>query len=164
MKYCRITTENHPVSLACPDCIEDISALLLKEGHITLFAFTNDEVVLNLDCVETLLALKGVRDKRKSMDMTFGIANDDRSVQLMVLVELKLNHLNPNNVKRDFLEQKVIESTAVLSNSIHIYANYIFLFRSDRKEEAKNRFFRMNPKIPNEYLVMDVEELYDTFF
>ena len=72
--------------------------------------------------------------------MTFGIANDDRSIQLMVLVGYKLNLLNPNNVIIDFIEQKVSEAIAVLTTSIHIYANYIFLFRSDLKEEAKHRF------------------------
>ena len=166
MKYCRITTENHPVSLTYSDCIEDINALLVKEGHITPpLTFTNAEVVLNLDCVEARLALiQGNKDKNKSMDLTFGIANNDRSIQLMVLVELKLNNSNPNNVRRDHLAEKVAGSFLSLTKVIPIYANYIFIFQIDRKEEAKSRFFRMNPKIPNEYLVMDTLELKTTFF
>lgn len=166
MKYCRITTMNHPTSLAHPSCIEDINALLLTEGDIGTGAlFTNDEVVLNLDCVEAKIAFyDGDRERNKSMDFSFGIANDERSIQLMVLAELKLNSLNPNSIRREHLEEKVTASINVLTNAIDIYANYIFIFRNDKKEEARSRFFRMNPKIPNEYLVMDLEELYYNFF
>jgi len=165
MKYCKATTVNHPVSVAHKICLTDFNALLIVEGHISpVPPFTNNEIVLNLDCVETLLAIAANRNKNRSMDCAFGIANDDKSVQLMVLVELKLNHQNPNHVKREQLEEKVGGSISALTNVIPIYANYIFLFRSDRKEEAKNRFFRMNPKIPNEYFVMDINELQYTFF
>lgn len=166
MKYCQVTTKNHPTCLANLTIIEDFNTLLAGEGHIGLTAaFTNGEVVLNLDSLETLIAIAhGNRAKTRSMDCTFGISNDDRSIQLMVLVELKLNHQNPNNVNRAHLEEKVAGSVSALTDIIPIYANYIFIFRSDRKEEAKNRFFRMNPRIPNEYFVMDLPELKSTFF
>lgn len=166
MKYCQVTTVNHPTSLANLTSIEDFNTLLTAEGHhASIAAFTNGEVVLNLNTVETLIAIsQGNRPKTKSMDCCFGIANNDRSIQLMVLVELKLNHQNPNNVNRAHLEAKVAGSVSALTNIIPIYANYIFLFRTDRKEEAKSRFFRMNPRIPNEYFVMDLSELQSTFF
>lgn len=165
MKYCKITTESHPISLAHPTCIEDINLLLVNEGYDgTLVLFNSNEVVLNLDCVETKIANDEAKARSRSMDFSFGIANGDKSIKLMVLVELKLNQKNPNWVKREYLEEKVAGSALVLKNDIHIYANYIFIFRSDRKQEAINRFFRMNPRIPNEYLVMDLQELHDTFF
>jgi len=166
MKYCQVTTKNHPISLANLTIVEDFNTLLNAEGHVTsIAAFTNGEVVLNLDAVETLIAIaQGNRAKTKSMDCSFGIANNGRSIQLMVLVELKLNHQNPNNVNRAHLEEKVAGSVSALTNIIPIYANYIFIFRTDRKEEAKSRFFRMNPRIPNEYFVMDLAELKSTFF
>lgn len=165
MKYCRITTENHPVSLTHIGCIEDINHLLVNEGHVGAAAlFTNGEVVLNLDCVEALIALREARERSRSMDFSFGIANEDQSIRLIVLAELKLNHQNPNHVRREHLEEKVAGSILALTNAVHIYANYIFIFRSDKKEEAKSRFFRMNPRIPNEYLVMDLQELHYNFF
>jgi len=166
MKYCQTTTENHPVSSKHFSCIENINLLLTNEGHIgTAVLFINDEVVLNLDCVEAIIALNDDdRERNKSMDFSFGIANDDKSIQLMVLAELKLNSLNPNHIRMDHLKEKVAGSILALTNSIHIYANYIFIFRTDRKEEARSRFFRMNPRIPNEYLVMDLAELHYTFF
>jgi hypothetical protein len=165
MKYCSITTQSHPVSLLYTDCIEGLNTLLVTEGHNNSTPeFNNGQIVLNLDRVEDYLAILHERDKNKSMDFTFGIANEDKSIQLMVLVEARLNYLNPNNVKREHLEEKVRGSSSALTSVIPIYANYIFLFRVDKKEEARSRFFRMNPRIPNEYFVMDIEELKSTFF
>lgn len=165
MKYCKITTINHPISLTYPNCIEDINSLFIREGYASSQKpFINNEVILNLDFVESEVAPLANRPKNRSMDFTFGLSNNGQSIQLMVLAELKLNQQNPNQLKREHLEEKVAGSMGVLNNSIDIYANYIFIFRSDKKEEAKSRFFRMNPKIPNEYLVMDIEEFYNTFF
>lgn len=165
MKYCKITTINHPISLTYPNCIEDINSLFIREGYASPEQpFINNEVILNLDFVESEVAPLANRLKNRSMDFTFGLSNNGQSIQLMVLAELKLNQQNPNQLKREHLEEKVAGSMSVLNSSIDIYANYIFIFRSDKKEEAKSRLFRMNPKIPNEYLVMDIEEFYNTFF
>jgi hypothetical protein len=166
MKYCKNTTQNHPISLSHIGCIEDINSLLLNEGYDGIEGlFVNHEVVLNLDCVEASMALNdGDRERNSSMDFTFGIANDDQSVKLMVLAELKLNSLNPNHIRREQLEKKVSSSKRILNIDVYIHNNFIFIFRKDKKEEAKSRFFRMNPRVPNEYIVMDLDELRYYFF
>ncbi|MGE9310139.1 hypothetical protein ACLOAU_00715 [Niabella sp. CJ426] len=165
MKYCSETTTTHPTSVSCPHCVNDFNDLLSAEGYIaSQQLFNMGEVVLNLDCVEATCAAAAGLERAKSMDLAFGISDLKKECQLMVLVEIRLNYQNPNNVRRDKLHEKVLGSIAALGSHLPIYANYIFVFREDKKQEARNRFFRMNPKIPNEYLVMDLDELKATFF
>jgi len=166
MKYCISTTQNHPIANSHPQCIEDFNTLIVKEGYSSPTAlFTAGEKVLNLDTVEALIALsQGNRNRNSSMDITFGITNSDSTSKMMVLVELRLNYTNPNNVRREKLEEKVSGSLSALTNAIPIYPNFIFVFRTDKKEEARNRLFRMLPRIPNHYIVMDLPELKAAFF
>lgn len=166
MNYCISTTQNHPIAQAYPNCIQDFNTLLINEGYVSSTTlFDNSEVVLNLDAVEALIALaEDNRNRNSSMDFTFGIANKEATSRMMVLVELRLNYVNPNNLKREKLEDKVAGSLLALTSIIPIYPNFIFIFSSDKKEEARNRLFKMYPRIPSSYIVMDLQDLKTSFF
>jgi hypothetical protein len=166
MKYCISTTQGHPIAKAHPTSIEDFNNLLAKEGYTeTTTLFNSQEIVLNLDTVEALIALnEGNRNRNSSMDITFGIADTNLANKMMVLVELRLNYTNPNNLKREKLEDKVAGSLLALTTVIPVYPDFIFVFQSDKTQEAKSRLFRMYPKIPNNYKAMDLEELKAAFF
>ena len=165
MKYSLITTQNHPISINHPECTEDINSLLKHEcNSLVATTFTNAEIVINLDTAEAILAHNQSRQRNKSMDITFGISNVDLSIKMMVMVELRLNFENPYNLNRQSLEDKVKFSLIVLTNFVPIYPKFIFVFQAKIKEEAKNRFYRMNPKIPSDYVVMDLNDLKAAFF
>ena len=53
MKYCQTTTENHPIAVAYPYCIEDINTHLAGEGYSPLIPlFTLNETLIDLDEAE----------------------------------------------------------------------------------------------------------------
>ena len=96
--------------------------------------------------------------------MSFGVAIENSTIKHMVIVELRLNYINPNNVRREELEEKAIGSIAALGSSIPVHDNFIFIFQSNLVEQARNRLYRMNPRIPSNYIVMDPNTLKHTFF
>ena len=165
MKYCRTTTLNHPVSVAHPNCIEDINTLIVREGcSRAVPLFTNSEIVINLDFAEELIANASGRLLNKSMDMGFGIKNSSSTKINMLMVELKFDVKDFYHLRRKDLEEKVAGSSLILGNIPPIYKLYIFIVKSDKIQEAINRLFRMVPKIDSNYVAMDIYQLKDRFF
>lgn len=165
MKYCGTTTTNHPVSIMYPRCLQDINTVNIREGyteHVSLFE--DAELVINLDYVEGQIASKEKRSPVKSMDMAFGITNDKASIKQMVMVELRFNYVNMKNLTRPELIKKVAGSLLALGTHIPVYKDYIFVFQKNLKAQAKNRFFRMDPKIGSNFIVMDIYDLKTIFF
>jgi len=91
------------------------------------------------------------------MDIAFAIS-DSLNIEIL-LVEFRFNYKNPNNLQKGDLEGKVSGSKSFLGNSVKINDNYIFIFKPNLIQQARNRMQRMNPKIPNNYIVMDLEGL-----
>ena len=123
-----------------------------------------NEIVIDLDLVEELAAKSQSRQKNKSMDLAFGIT-DGSKLNEMVMVELRLNYQNNlRNLDKSKLDGKVNGSLAILSNNPPIFKQFIFIFQTSLKEQAKNRLFRMYPRINSNYIVMDAFDLKSAFF
>lgn len=96
------------------------------------------------------------------MDTTFAISNTS-SIE-MLLVELRFNYRNLSNLDRNELLGKVSGSINLLGNSVVINNNYIFIFQPNLIQQAINRLQRMNPRIPNNYIAMDLNQLISVYF
>ncbi len=164
MKYCKTTTETHPLALAHPQFVEDINTHISDEGYIGISVFTQNETVLDLDEVETIIASIQSRLKNQSMDMTIGLKNDDSSIKEMLLVDFKFRMGNPNNLIQVDMMGKVTGSTNILGPSIQVRNEYIFVFQTNLVEQAINRMARMIPSIHSAYKAMDILTLKATYF
>lgn len=119
-----------------------------------------------MDKVETLVSASlGRLEKNKSMDMAFGIVDpNNSSKKQMLMVELKFNMKDFYGLKKKDLEEKVTGTATILTESIPIYKQYIFIFKSQYLQEALNRIYRMVPKIESNYIALDINLLKDRFF
>ncbi len=166
MKYCKETTSNHPALNLFPICLEELNKLICCEGYSgEIPFFSHGEVVINLDLLEEKLAFQeNNRLLNKSMDFGFGVSNQDSSDKYFILSELRLNYDNPNNLKGEDVIGKVKGSLLSIKNEIPIYEKFIFIFKTNQLEEARSRMFRISPRIPNNYIVMDLQKLRDSYF
>jgi hypothetical protein len=166
MKYCLRTTIAHYICCSYPNCLEKIDDIIFREGYIgALPFFSNSEVAINCDIAERQVATSSGRTIfDRSMDMAFGISDVNSNQSEMVLVELRLNYINPNNLNRKELVEKMNGTTGVLQTSVPIHNQIIFVFESIVKAEARNRLARMDPKVPSSFVVMDLNDLKSTYF
>lgn len=165
MKYSKGLTLIHPASLNKPECIKAFNDLNITEGYSgPSDLFSSDIIVLDLDCVEAKISADEHRIRRSSMDCTFAIENEETNSNEMLMVELRYNYSNLQNLTRTKLLDKVSGSTLALGNSVIISNIFIFIFTTILKEQARSRLFRMLPKVPSNYIVMDIYELKEKYF
>lgn len=164
MNYDKTQTENHIVSKTHTCCVKDFNQIILNEDNnlAALPTTFNNVTVLDLDCVEIINAKNETRNQNRTMDCTFAISNA-ATIQ-MLLVELRFNYKNLANLNRIVLLEKVNGSFLALDNSVDINSNYIFIFQPHLVQQAINRLQRMNPKIPNNYTAMDLDQLIANYF
>lgn len=164
MKYDKLTTKNHNVSKQYPCCLEDFNKIVHREDNELknkqIPQLVSDVEVLDLDCAEKERCVPNIQ-KNKTMDIAFAIS-DSHNIEIL-LVEFRFNFTNPNNMRKEDLEGKVSGSKSILGNSVKINDKYIFIFKSNLMQQAKNRMQRMNPKIPNNYIVMDLDGLINKY-
>ena len=164
MKYNKTETENHCILNSFNLCKKDVNEEILKyDDSLNQLPnyFTNVEII-DLDCIERNKAKLEKRLQCKTMDLTFAIS-DSFTIE-MLLVELRFNYFNLSNLDRKELLGKVSGSINLLGDKIKINDNYIFIFKPELKQQAINRLQRMNPKIPNTYIAMDLEDLISSYF
>jgi hypothetical protein len=165
MKYSKESTLKHSVSLNRTECLKAFNDLNIAEGYSGITdLFSSDVFVLDLDCVEAKIAADEHRIRRSSMDCTFAIEIEETDSYEMLMVELRYNYLNLQNLTRTKLLDKVSGSTLALGNSVIISNIFIFIFTTALKEQARSRLFRMIPRVPNNYVVMDIYELKAQYF
>jgi len=165
MKYCQDTTENHPVAIEYPHCIEDINTHLADEGYSPAGPlFIHNETVIDLDEAEMVYANQQNRPVSQSMDMTIGLRNKSGYKREMLLVEFKFNMKNPNNLSQVDMRGKVAGSINILGLTPPISSQYIFIFQPNLVEEARNRMARMIPGIPTDYIAMSIYDLKSIYF
>lgn len=161
MKYDKLTTKNHNVSKQYLCCLEDFNKIVHREDdelkNKQIPQLVSDVEVLNLDCAEGKRCAPNNIQRNKTMDIAFAVS-DSLNIEIL-LVEFRFNYKNPNNLQKVDLEGKVSGSKSFLGNSVKINDNYIFIFKPSLIQQARNRMQRMNPKIPNNYIVMDLEGL-----
>ena len=95
------------------------------------------------------------------MDCTFAISDDTKTE--MLLVEFRFNYVNLQNLNRNKLVDKVQCSHEILGDPIPINKNSIFIFQKNLKAQAQSRIYRMYPRVPSNYLVMDLDDLKQFF-
>ncbi len=165
MKYCAQTTQDHKIAVE-HECLQGLDELMIQEGYIGATPFFHPQVqILNLDIAESKVAAKEMRVPNKSMDLAFGLRDDSlNGLKKMLLVELRFNYINMRNLKRSDLIGKVQESKLIMENNPEVEGYFIFIFQTNIKAQATNRFFRMNPVVPSEYVVMDINDLKQKYF
>ena len=159
MKYNNIETKKHPLSQSYSCCIKDFNDVIFCEDQALKSTpnIVSDVEVLNLDCAEEKRCDPNNIQRNKTMDIAFAIS-DSLNIEIL-LVEFRFNYINPYNMKKGHLEGKVSGSKSILGNSVKINDNYIFIFKPNLIQQARNRMHKMNPKIPNNYIVMDLDGL-----
>ncbi|WP_136669328.1 hypothetical protein [Flavobacterium sp. H122] len=163
MKYNKPKTESHIVSQTYPSCLVDLDELIFKEDDslIEVGSEFDNSTVIDLDGVEILRAQAERRNQKSTMDCTFAIS--DNSKTEMLLVEFRFNYINLQNLNRNKLIDKVAGSQEILGDSTPINDNNIFIFQKDLKAQAQSRLYRMYPRVPNNYVVMDLDDLKSFF-
>lgn len=161
-KYCAVTTSEHPVSQRNQAYRCSIKKIIKKEGgkgHLF-----KDDIVLDLDKIEKNLAKRGKRDKNMTMDVYFGISNNNRNKKI-VLIDFKFNVKNPGNLGREELEGKVKSSKAIIGSEMSICNEYFFIFNSNVIQQSIHRFNRIFSGKPNNpYKAVTEKELHDKYW
>lgn len=166
MKYSKPETLAHIVSVNNPGCLTVFNDLIVKEGYDGVGnVFNDDIIVLDMDCVEINNARnEGNRNRNSSMDCTFAIKDEVNNNVEMLLVELRFNYQKLKKLKQEKLLDKVSGSTLALGTSVPICTTYVFIFKTNLKEQARSWFFRRFPAIPRNYVVMDILDLKAIYF
>lgn len=167
MKYCENLTMSHMKSVDHPEILIPICDLLIKEGcllnEVSPF-HNNKSLVINGDELEAIRVLGTHEDKKKSVDLIFGIKSDD-GIENIQLVEIKLNSQNTFYfLDKPSLREKVIRSSAALGTSAIIAKKYYLLFKKEHLELAIRYLFRINPRLNNDFKAIDVVGLHQKFF
>jgi hypothetical protein len=154
MKYCRETTEQHPVCEQYPDELEFLNDIFNAEGlSCKLF---DKEKGINLDKIE-IRRCTGVTNRQPTMDFAIGISQNGKKNQ-MLLVELKLNIKNPGNIPKSEIETEIRHSTDILSHQPPISKEKIIIFGDNQLETAKSCMARLYCKSPKMSIVVKSSE------
>lgn len=157
-KYCKETTKSHSLAKVHSNCIELLSNVSKNEG-----AKSNpfgDEECLNMDTIEKKIAQKEKRNARKTMDISFGVA--DGKNKRYVLCEYRLNYKNPNNLSKSELNAKLSNTKDLLGTELPIHNHFYFVF-SNKIEEAKYYLRRLYQNKSN-MVAFDLADFKKTFF
>lgn len=170
MKYDKQKTINHPISITYSCCIQDFNEVVKEEDNVLkakqyTCVFLSSVEVLNLDCVkDKQYPIEIGKERPKSMDISFAISENDRTEMILVDFKLNIEGKKLNGIKKIDLEGNVNDSISFLGNSTPIHDQYIFVFQLNKVQQARNRLQRMHPKIPNNYIAMDLLELIQKYF
>ena len=145
MKYCKTTTQAHNLYRSYSSAHIKMCDVVTREGgHGRLFS--NDEV-LDLDAIEELLARHDRRNKRNTMDITFGYSEQNGNGRInnkcMWLVDFKYRVANVLNLKKTELEDKVNGSIGIIGREIPIHKGYYFVFKKGIKAQAEYRIAKL---------------------
>lgn len=121
--------------------------------------FCNEETCLNLDELEKAQHKKRLQS---TMDLTIGLSLNQKTSQLL-LVELRFNYKSPQNIKRQDIVDKIVHSKELLIGNV-IYAKYIFIFRDNVCNQARNHFSRLFSGKKTNCCIMSESEFYNKFF
>lgn len=159
MKYCQRTTLSHPLSIRFPQHIENINAIIKREGGSYL-PF-NNEIALNLDMVKKNSGNKHI-EAMKSMDIVLGIVDEHNTVSSL-LVDFKLNCNGTRSLKDGDCKDKIKHSKILLFGSgVSVQCKYIFIFNDNLLNESRSILIRVlnNPSAE----ILSVKELKTAYF
>lgn len=166
MKYSKEQTIHIATLLNKTTCLQDVNQLIFKEGCTEKMPFfIHQEEVLDMDCVEKQLAKEeGQRKKLKSMDSALVVVQESDATHKIILVEFRFNYKKMSNLTKVELFEKMAGSTNALENTLIIDDKYYFIFNANLKQQAINRFRRMVPSMPHNFIATDIHELKTLFF
>ena len=164
MKYDKISTVSHYLAVKMSKIVVNLDLMIHSEDISSLIMANNfpDTKVLDIDAAEVEIAKYEFRLQNSTMDCSFAIS--DLNDTKMLLVEFRFNYLNLKNLNRNKLLDKVAGSILLLGNNIGIFQEYIFIFQPSLKAQAQRRLFMMNPKIPSNYIALEINDLKSRFF
>ncbi len=158
-KYNKKCTIEHELACRYRESIEKIGDVINEEGEKNT-QFTN-QICLNIDKVEKLLAKKEKRNANKTMDTTFAISSGKKHE--MLLCEYRLNYKKPENISKKDLNDKISYSKSLLGNQPAVHNVYIFVFNTKIKAQALNKIRRIFSN-KNTVSVVDIQELKKIYF
>ncbi len=164
--YSRKATISHPAVYDSKfhECLTGFSALVRKEGGKPGRFLS--EIIINVDCIETITAQSEKRSPGKTVDAAFVVSHIRRSDNRTVLIEFKLRVRNTENLRKKAIEDKVNHSRALLGSKPPIHPHYFLIFNEKVKQQAINRiswlFNKPIQKLP--YKATTLKELYGKFF
>ena len=155
MTYCLETTQSHHLHDLSPSCCGIISDIVQQEGGNGR-KFPNN-LVINLDLAEKILAKKDRRPRKQTMDIAFGCSEKKQykksithiTNKCIVLVDFKLNTTSHNFGNKADFEGKVNHSICLLTRDITIYGKYFFIYPNSLKQQAISRIARLFNNRPN---------------
>ncbi|MFV0581295.1 MAG: hypothetical protein ACK5N4_04545 [Parabacteroides gordonii] len=121
--------------------------------------FCDEETCLNLDKIEKV---QHKQTPQATMDLTIGLSPNQKTRQ-MLLVELRFNYKCPQNIKKQDIIDKIAHSKELLTGSV-IYPEYIFIFKDNICNQARNHFFRLFSGKKTNCCIMSESEFYSLFF
>ncbi|ATR79058.1 hypothetical protein [Moraxella osloensis] len=165
MKYDFNNTIFNNLVATYPNCLENLDDIVFKDDndmHVKQINFPN-VFVLNLDIAEINRCQILACNRSRTMDLSFFVS-DKTSLEIQ-LVELRFNYKNLSNLNRKVLDEKIIGSKNLLCNINFSFSNkFIFIFKKNLIQQARNRLNRMKPIVPSSYVIMDMIELKKEFF
>lgn len=165
MKYSKQATLDYAKAIDKEMCLEPVNTLIVNEGYNgSTTNFQGDEMIINMDCVEGRVASNDKRSPNKSMDSAFVIQDGSGTTHEIVFVEYRFNYKSMRNLDKSALYGKVNGSTFALKNPTNIHGNYYFVFASNLKQQAIRHLYSLNPKMPQHYAAVDMEDIKSIFF
>lgn len=160
MKYCRDTTNNHPICRRYPKTLYSLNKLLRKDGAKKDWFGT--ENVVNLDELEIITKRGGRGDENRTMDFCMGVSVNQKSSQ-MLMTEIRLNYKKPENIGKKELMDKISYSKTLLTQDIPIAKEKVFLFNDNCISQAKRHIYSLFNNNPN-VIVCTTKEFKERFF
>ncbi|WP_454956411.1 hypothetical protein [Capnocytophaga gingivalis] len=165
MKYSKEDTLLHPIAQKYHFCVKDLNLIIRKDLKSSADLFTEVETI-DLDDVQEKRAIELRKDKDSSVDTCFVASNGAKKV---ILVELKLGiesvntHFGNSKKRKKFLK-KFTDSITLLGGEPPIHNKYYVVFNPDVLQEAKRRLYQIGKEFGQDYIVLSIEELKQTFF
>jgi len=157
--YNKNITINHNLAQQYKISIEKINDTIVSEGgRKTDF---KNEVCINLDKIEKILAKKERRNAFRTMDIAFGISKG--KAENMVLCEYKLKYKKPANLSKSEIDGKIKYSKNLLGNEPPVLNRFIIIFKSEIKAQSYSILRRLYAN-KNLFQVLDINELKEKYF
>ena len=165
MKYSKEETLLHSIAQRYYSCVKDLNLIIRKDLKSSSDFFTEVETI-DLDEVQEEIAIELKKSKDSSVDTCFVTTNGAKRV---ILVELKLGITNPNthfgnSKKRKEFLKKFTDSITLLGEEPPIHNKYYAVFSPDVLQEAKRRLYQIGKEFGQDYIVLTIDELKQTFF
>lgn len=155
--YCLNQTKLFADTINCSSCLISLNVLINKEGfdNVEQHIFPDEHLCVDMDNVEKILADIENRNRNKSMDSAYVLRTGD-----VVLVEYRFNYQNLRNLKSNTLILKRTHSEQIVKKyNYSVHSNFYYVFNRNVIEQAKRRFYRFNPKLPQIYKAVDLQDL-----